>query len=178
MNPEKWQKIKAAFNQAVELEKAEREVFLRRLKETEIRAEVSDLLAAEAENNFAEPIAKLSQIWPEESAATYRDKMIGSYKIIREIGRGGMGIVFEAVREKEDFSQIVALKLLKRGMDSDAMLRRFRHERQILAWLEHVNVARLLDGGLSEDGVPFFAMEYVQGQAIDDFCRENRLSIY
>jgi eukaryotic-like serine/threonine-protein kinase len=88
-----------------------------------------------------------------------------------------MGIVFEAVREKDDFSQRVALKLLKKGMDSDAMLRRFSHERQILASLEHQNIARLIDGGRSEEGTPFFALEFVKGQPIDEFCNERNLSI-
>jgi eukaryotic-like serine/threonine-protein kinase len=176
MNSEKWQQIKSAFNEAIELDSAEQNKFLQNVDE-EIRAEVLKLIEAEKENNFAEPVANLSNLWQEESAETYLDKEISGYTIVREIGHGGMGIVFEAVRQKDDFSQTVALKLLKKGMDSDAMLRRFSHERQILASLEHPNIARLLDGGRSSEGTPFFAMEFVKGQPIDEFCEEKKLSI-
>ncbi len=177
MNSEKWQQIKAIFNEAIELDSAECETFLKNQTDAEIIAEVRELLEAEKQNNFAQPVANLSQIWQEESGENYIGKEVGGYKILNEIGYGGMGIVFEAVRQKDDFSQTVALKLLKRGMDSDAMLRRFSHERQILASLEHPNIARLLDGGRSAEGTPFFAMEFVKGLSIDDFCNEQNLSI-
>jgi len=180
MNPEKWQKIKAIFNEAVELDSAECEAFLKDQTDAdaEILTEVRKLLAAEKENNFAEPVANLSNLWQDEKAEDFLGKEIGDYKILREIGRGGMGIVFEAVREKDDFSQTVALKLLKRGMDSDAMLRRFRHERQILASLEHPNIAHLLDGGRTTDGLPFFAMEFVKGEPLDEYCDEKNLTTH
>lgn len=176
MNSEKWQQIKAVFNDAVEMNPADCEAFLLNGDE-DIRLEVLKLLEAEKENNFAQPVANLSGLWQEESAESYIGKEIGGYKIIKEIGHGGMGIVFEAVRQMDDFSQTVALKLLKRGMDSNAMIRRFLHERQILSSLEHPNIARLLDGGRNEEGTPFFAMEFVKGQPIDEFCEEQNLSI-
>ena len=177
MSPENWQKIKAIFNEAVELDSAECEDLLKNQADAEILAEVRKLLAAEKHNNFAEPVANLSHLWQDERAEDFLGRQIGNYKITREIGRGGMGIVFEASRETADFSQVVALKLLKRGMDSDAMLRRFRHERQILASLEHPNIARLLDGGMTDDGLQFFALEYVKGQPLDEYCNEKDLSI-
>ncbi|HRH44383.1 MAG TPA: serine/threonine-protein kinase, partial [Pyrinomonadaceae bacterium] len=177
MNPEKWQKIKELFNQAVEMSPTECEIFLQNLADAEIRSEVLKLIEAEKQNNFAEPVANLSNLWREGFAENYIGKEICGYKIIREIGHGGMGIVFEAVRQKDDFSQTVALKLLKKGMDSDAMLRRFSNERQILASLEHPNIARLLDGGRSEEGTPFFAMEFVNGIPFNEFCNEKDLSI-
>lgn len=177
MNPEKWQQIKAIFNAAVELDSAEREVFLERQTDEEIVSEVRRLLEAENENNFAEPVANLSQLWIEESAENYIGKEFAGYKIVREIGAGGMGIVFEAVRQKDGFSQTVALKVLRRGLDSEAMLRRFSQERQILAALEHPHIARLIDGGRSDDGTPFLAMEYVSGLPIDEFCNNRNLSI-
>jgi eukaryotic-like serine/threonine-protein kinase len=179
MSPENWQKIKAIFNEAVELDSAEAELFLQNEPGTnaEILAEVRQLLAAEKQNNFEKPVANLTHLWQDKSAEDFVGKEIGNYKITREIGRGGMGIVFEALRETDDFSQTVALKLLKKGMDSDAMLRRFRVERQILASLEHPNIARLLDGGRASDGLPFFALEYVKGQPIDEYCSEKNLSI-
>ncbi|HEY0429456.1 MAG TPA: serine/threonine-protein kinase [Pyrinomonadaceae bacterium] len=179
MNPDKWQKIKLIFNEAVELAPADCERFLQNQNniEPEILAEVRKLLAAEKQNNFETPVADLSRLWQDEAAEDFIGREIGNYKITREIGRGGMGVVFEAVREKDDFSQTVALKLLKRGMDSAAMLRRFSHERAILASLEHPNIARLLDGGMSADGLPFFAMEFVNGRPLDEFCREKNLGI-
>ncbi len=179
MNSENWQKIKTTFNEAVELAPDKCEAFLQNQNgaDKEILAEVRKLLAAEQQNNFAEPVANLSHLWQEDAAEDFLDRQIGNYKITKEIGRGGMGIVFEALRDTPDFSQTVALKLLKRGMDSEAMLRRFRSERQILASLEHPNIARLLDGGMTDDGVQFFALEYVKGQPINDYCNERNLSV-
>ncbi|MEO6589462.1 MAG: protein kinase [Pyrinomonadaceae bacterium] len=180
MSPENWQKIKAVFNEAVELSPDEWEFVLKSQNgdmDAEILSEVRKLLSAEQQNNFSEPVANLSHLWQDDEAESFTGKQIGSYKIIKEIGHGGMGIVFEAVREIDDVSQKVALKLLKRGMDSDAILRRFRHERQILASLEHPNIARLLDGGNSAEGKPFFAMEFVEGKPLDKFCNEKNLSV-
>ncbi len=179
MSPENWQKIKAIFNEAVELPPDEWEFVLNSQNGTdaEILLEVRKLLAAEKQNKFETPVANLSHLWQDEEAEDFLGKQIGNYKITKEIGRGGMGIVFEAVREGEDFLQIVALKLLKRGMDSDAMLRRFRSERQILASLEHPNIAHLLDGGITNEGTSFFAMEFVKGQPLDEFCNKRNLPI-
>src|SRR4029077_590638 len=101
----------------------------------------------------------------------------GPYRVIREIGRGGMGRVFLAERADHEFSRRVAIKLIKRGMDTDAIIRRFRNEREILASLDHPNIARLLDGGTCRDGLPYFVMEYIEGQPIDCFCDERRYSI-
>ena len=100
---------------------------------------------------------------------------VGPYRLIREIGSGGMGTVFLAVRNDDAFQRRVAIKVLRRGMDTDAIVRRFRHERQILASLQHPYIAGLLDGGSTSDGLPYFAMEYVQGQNISDFCEARKL---
>ncbi|HEY8560239.1 MAG TPA: protein kinase [Pyrinomonadaceae bacterium] len=179
MDSEKWQRIKAIFNEAVELAPAAQASFLdsQTSADAEILAEVRNLLAAERKNDFADPIAGVAHLWQAEEAEELVGTRIGDYKILREIGRGGMGVVFEAVREKADFSQRVALKILKRGMDSDQMLRRFRHERQILAALEHPNIARLLDGGRTDDNLPYFAMEFVEGKPLDEFCDAQNLNI-
>jgi serine/threonine protein kinase len=99
------------------------------------------------------------------------------YRIVREIGRGGMGRVFLAERADQMFHKQVAIKLIKRGMDTDAVVRHFRNEREILASLDHPNIARLLDGGSSRDGLPYFVMEYIQGQPIDCFCDERKYSV-
>jgi tetratricopeptide (TPR) repeat protein/predicted Ser/Thr protein kinase len=103
--------------------------------------------------------------------------MIGQYRLLECIGSGGMGAVYLAKRADQQFQMQVAIKLIKRGMDTDSILRRFQHERQILASLEHPNIARLLDGGTTEDGVPYFVMEYIEGQRIDRYAEEHQLSI-
>src|SRR5262249_11433822 len=94
----------------------------------------------------------------------------------REIGHGGMGVVYLAVRADDHYRKRVAIKLVQRGMDVDFVIRRFRHERQILASLDHPNIARLLDGGATPSGLPYFVMEYIEGQPIDEYCDHNRLS--
>ena len=104
------------------------------------------------------------------------DRRIGPYKLIRELGHGGMGTVFLAARADEQFEKRVALKVV-RGSDSEEVVRFFRRERQILAGLEHPNICRLLDGGSTEEGLPYFVMEYVEGEPIDHFCDERKLSI-
>lgn len=104
-------------------------------------------------------------------------RRIGTYKIHALIGQGGMSTVYLAVRADDQFQKRVALKLVKRGMDTDEIVRRFRTERQILAGLDHPNIALLLDGGTSEDGLPYFAMEYVEGARIDEYCDDHRLDI-
>jgi non-specific serine/threonine protein kinase/serine/threonine-protein kinase len=100
---------------------------------------------------------------------------VGPYRLIRELGRGGMGTVYLAVRSDDAFQKRVAVKILKRGMDTEAIVRRFRNERQILASLEHPHIAGLLDGGTTPDGLPYFAMEYVEGQPIDEYADAQHL---
>ena len=102
---------------------------------------------------------------------------VGPYRLRALLGRGGMGEVWEAERADGQFDQIVALKLLKRGMDSEEVLRRFLRERQILARLEHPHIARLLDGGIAADGRPFFALERVEGEALGEWCRAHGASL-
>lgn len=102
---------------------------------------------------------------------------LGPYRIDKLLGRGGMGSVHLATRE-DDYRKKVALKVIKRGMDTDEIVQRFRHERQILARLEHPHVARLLDGGSTPDGRPFFVMEYIAGEPIDAYCDEHKLPVY
>jgi serine/threonine-protein kinase len=102
---------------------------------------------------------------------------IGPYRVIHEAGHGGMGAVYLAERADDQFRQRVALKLVRGGLHSEYLVRRFREERQILASLDHPNIARLLDGGVTVEGMPFFAMEYVEGTPIDRFCDEQQLSV-
>jgi serine/threonine protein kinase/tetratricopeptide (TPR) repeat protein len=114
-----------------------------------------------------------------EQSATVVDRLIGQrvgvFELKKEIGRGGMGAVYLAERADGEFRQKVAVKLIKRGMDTDFIVRRFRHERQILANLNHPNIANLLDGGTSADGLPYFVMEFIEGELLYNYCDKNRL---
>src|SRR6185437_5957762 len=97
----------------------------------------------------------------------------GPYRVLSEIGRGGMGSVYLATRGDEQYRKQVAIKVVKRGMDTADVLGRFRHERQILANLDHPYIARLLDGGTTPDGRPFFIMEFVEGRPLQVYCDER-----
>jgi serine/threonine-protein kinase len=102
---------------------------------------------------------------------------IGPYRIVRPLGHGGMGDVYLAVREGDGFSHTVAVKVIRRGFDTDRILRRFRQERRILAGLTHPNIASLVDGGATADGRPYFVMEFVEGDTIDEYCEQRGLSV-
>jgi serine/threonine protein kinase/Tfp pilus assembly protein PilF len=104
-------------------------------------------------------------------------RRIGPYVVVRELGQGGMGTVYLAARADDQYEKRVAIKVLRAGMESQEMLRHFRRERQILAGLEHPNIARLLDGGATDEGAPYFVMEYIQGQRIDEYCDRRKLSV-
>src|ERR1700744_3390408 len=172
-----WQRIQSIFLAAADLPVEERDYAVGVLCEgdTELFDEVHSLLIAD--NDSSVTIDSAIQ----GVAATILDtpiligERLGAYRIVREIGRGGMGSVYLALRDDEEYVKEVALKVVKRGMNSEEVLRRFRDERQILAKLDHPFIARLFDGGTTADGVPFFAMEYVEGRPVDVFCRENEL---
>jgi non-specific serine/threonine protein kinase/serine/threonine-protein kinase len=176
MTPERWQQIKALFHAAVELKPSARAEFLLANcgDDEALRGEVARLLAAdEGQANFLE--SSPLRVVAETTSLTGR--RIGAYKIIREIGRGGMGTVWEAVRDDDEFAQRVALKIIRRGMDTEEMLRRFRTERQILARLDHPHIARLLNGGSTEDGLPWYAMDLIAGRDIASHIRAHQLSV-
>jgi eukaryotic-like serine/threonine-protein kinase len=177
MNVERWHKIKKTFNEAAEMSVANRHQFLNKvcLNDAAMRGEIEKMLRfADDENDTFESNAfeLLGDNYPGKIP-----ERIGKYKILREIGRGGMGAVYEAIYETENFSQRVALKVIKRGMDTDQILSRFRHEQRILASLVHPNIAQFLDGGMTADNLPFYAMEFVEGKTLDDFCAEENLNV-
>jgi serine/threonine protein kinase len=171
MDSEKWKTIKATFAAVLELPPAERVRFLSGSSE-EIRSEVEKLLTSytEAESFISTPLLVQKGLRKKRLEEDLIGKKIEGYVILKKIGEGGMGRVFLAERRGEEFSQKVALKLIKRGMDTTLVLKRFLKERQILAELEHQNIARLFDGGSTDDGLPFFVMEYVEGESIKSFC--------
>ena len=114
---------------------------------------------------------------PADEGAAMEGRRIGPYRVLRALGRGGTGAVYLAVRVDDQFRKNVALKLLRRGMETGDLILRFRRERQILAALEHPHVAQIHDGGATEDGLPYFVMEYVEGQPIDRYCDSRRLTL-
>jgi serine/threonine protein kinase/tetratricopeptide (TPR) repeat protein len=173
---ERYQRAKKVFLAVCDLEAAELAAALDREcgDDAELRADVESLLAHQDA-----PTATIGGVGPDlaprgEAGEPMR---IGAYRVIRELGRGGMGVVYLGMREDDQFKRRVAIKVLKRGMDTDEILRRFELERQLLAALNHPGIARLYDGGQTDDGLPYFAMEYVEGQPIDVYCDTHRLRI-
>jgi serine/threonine-protein kinase len=181
MKPERYKQVKEIFAAAVECDTGSRAALLGRVcnGDEELRLEVESLLEHDKpavkfiEESVFEVTARRLAANDSQAMAEQR---IGAYKILREIGRGGMGVVYFAARDDDQFHKHVAIKLIKRGMDTDAVLQRFRNERQILAGLEHPNITRLLDGGTTADGVPYFVMEYVEGETINRYCDSHKLS--
>jgi len=181
MQSENWKKIKELLDEVLSLELSERQKFLDNAKvSAELRAEVESLLAFETES---EDLMRLSAVefskdfFDEAAQNLLVGQQIGNYKIIRELGQGGMGAVYLAERADGKFEQKVALKLLKREMNTSALRRRFEQEQKILASLGHPNIARLLDAGATDDKVPFLAMEYVEGLPIDEYCAKHQLDL-
>jgi Tol biopolymer transport system component/serine/threonine protein kinase/tetratricopeptide (TPR) repeat protein len=187
MTPELWKQVEEIFQAALDRAPEQRAAFIVEAcaGNASLREHVEALIAShERAGSFIEaPIfaidaATLIGLPPDAQTGSMTGKRIGAYRIVREVGRGGMGAVYLAERADEAFQKRAAIKLVKRGMDTDFILRRFRHERQILANFDHPNIARLLDGGTTEDDLPYFVMEYVEGQPITRFCDDHRLSIY
>jgi serine/threonine protein kinase len=180
MKPERYRQVKQLFAGAIECEIAQRPDFLARAcaGDEELRGEVESLLAHdEPAGKFIEESAfeVTARLLAAGEAQALTAERIGPYKVLDEIGRGGMGVVYLAIRDDDEFHKQVAIKLIKRGMDTDAVVRRFRNERQILANLEHPNIARLLDGGTTDAGLPYLVMEYVEGTPVTDYCDAHRL---
>ncbi len=148
----------------------------------ELRAEVDSLLAADAGAGAFIDRPALPWLDVPDSADGLAEedpfigRQLGPYSIEECLGRGGMGAVYLASRADKEFEHRVALKMIRRGMDSELVVRRFRHERQILATLNHPHIARLFDGGTTPEGLPYFVMEYVAGTPIDRYADEHRLS--
>lgn len=175
--PYRWQRIKKAFADAKDLGDLDRAKFLRGLS-PDLRVSVERLIAAdETAGAFMEtPFAMEHGLARNGSEISERTEIDG-YRLIDVIGSGGMGTVYLAEQSGESFSHRVALKLIKRGMDTEAVLKRFLMERQILANLEHPNIARMLDGGSTPDGLPYFVMEYVKGRSIRAYCDAEGLDV-
>ena len=185
MTPERWRLIETIFQHAADLEPSARTLYLDKAcrNDPELRQEVEALLASDTplgpliRGAVLEAAAELDPEGSDLSAIGTLGRRIGPYRLARLLGRGGMGSVYLAVRDDEQYEKTVAIKLVRRGMASDFVLRRFRRECQILARLEHPNIARLLDAGVSSDGLPYLVMEYVDGKPINQYCEAAQLSI-
>ena len=181
MTPERWGRVKEIFAAALERDPSERTTYVDQAcaSDAELRGEVVSLLEAhETADGFIEQEAAQRVGLP--SAAPKQDWIglrLGPYRIVGEAGRGGMSQVFKAVRDDQQYEKQVAIKLLKPGLDTDSLLRRFKAERQILAQLSHPNIAHLLDGGATEDGAPYLVMEYIEGKPIDAYCDDRELGV-
>jgi non-specific serine/threonine protein kinase/serine/threonine-protein kinase len=173
--PPPWERVHALFHDVLELDAAARDARLAQLDRDEpaIAREVRSLLHAHAESSgfLGTPPAGavLRAVAPGDR--------LGPYRIVEEIGHGGMGVVYRATRDDENFTKDVAIKLIDPGMRSDEVLRRFRAERQILAMLDHPHIARLLDGGTAPDGSPYLVMEHVAGRPLLAFCDARGLGV-
>lgn len=183
MTPERWQQVRQVLSAVVALPANLRKDFLETScgGDTELHAEVESLLVAheQAQSQFLEtPVINLRSLPASVPVvATRAGRRIGSYLVIEELGRGGMGEVYRAVRADGEFKKEVAIKLVRGGYNSSTILERFRNERQILASLDHPNIARLIDGGTTDEGISYLVMELVEGATIDSYCDAHRLSV-
>src|SRR5499427_4745967 len=181
MSPERWARVDALLSAVLDRKEEQRAAFLEQQCEgdEDLRKQVQALLTAhEAAGSFLETLPRLSPpgAIPQEPVQVATGRHIGPYRVLGEIGHGGMGAVYRAIRDDDQYQKQVAIKLVRGELGSDYLLDRFKAERQILANLEHPNIARLIDGGTTQEGWPFFSMEYVEGKPIDEYCSAGNLS--
>jgi serine/threonine protein kinase/tetratricopeptide (TPR) repeat protein len=175
---ETWEQAKEILALALEQSAEERIAFVRKAcgGDAALLAEVESLLVNyDGADSLLEnsPAANLFSFHP----VVMTGKRVGAYRIIREIGHGGMAVVYLGERDDQNYRKQIAIKMVKPGIDTEQVLHRFRNERQTLAALDHSNIVKLLDGGSSDDGSPYLVMEYVEGLPIDQYCDLNQLSI-
>jgi predicted Ser/Thr protein kinase len=181
MQPDRFAQLRELFEQALPLNGAEREAFLQRVTAADpaLGFELENLLQAHARGT--DRLSQPAQV-PDSLRVTARPNtdpsmVFGSYRVMRELGRGGMGTVYLAVRDDDTFRKTVALKVIRGGVDDEDFIRRFKQERQILAALDHPHIARILDGGTTPDNRPYFVMEFVEGQQIDSYCDTHKCGL-
>jgi eukaryotic-like serine/threonine-protein kinase len=183
VKPERWRQVREILDMAIALPANERTAYLEVVcsGDASLRSEVESLLVShEAAGSvfLKNPVVDFKSSVAESALRRARvGRRIGVYQITEEIGHGGMGEVHRAVRADGQYDKQVAIKLVRVGVDTPILVGRFRHERQILASMEHPNIARLHDGGTTEDGVLYLVMELIEGQRIDTYCDAHKLSI-
>lgn len=178
----RWQRIKDLFAAALELESDARASLLQDTcaGDADLRIEIESLLLAHADTDgFLDGAAAADVIDPQQLAehSSWIGRRLGAYRIVAEIGRGGMSEVFQATRDDDEYHREVAIKVMQAGLDSRSLVQRFKIEMQILATLDHPNIARLHDGGRTQEGLPYLVMEYIRGRPIDQYCAEHSLGV-
>lgn len=172
-----WDQAKEILATALEMRSEERAEFVRRAcgNDEALFAEVESLLL---HHDQADSLLENTPAadWLSFESATWTGKRLGAYRIVRKLGEGGMAVVYLGERDDAQYQKRVAVKMLRPGFYSAETIHRFRNERQTLATLDHPNIVRLLDGGTTEEGLPYLVMDYVEGVRIDDYCGSNRLS--
>ncbi len=179
MTPKAWRRIEDLFQAVVEKPLADREGLLAAIRSShpDLHQEVASLVAAHEQAEAFLSMPPLFASGHSQTAANPPQSMIGPYRIDREIGSGGMGTVYAASRADSQFARRVALKVVRAGLESESILARFRAERQILATLDHPNIARLLDGGVTPEGRPFLVTELIDGVPLNEYCASRNLSV-
>jgi non-specific serine/threonine protein kinase/serine/threonine-protein kinase len=183
MNPERWQQVRQLFDRAVAAPDAQRTALLAAScsDDLELRNEVASLLRSHQQAGsvfLREPALALNL--PAIASAENGSRIgirVGVYRLVELIGQGGMGDVYRAERADGQYDKQVAIKFVRAGLDTAAILERFRNERQVLASLDHPNIARLLDGGTTDEGIPYLVMELIDGTPIDQYCDSQKLPI-
>ncbi|MBV9880160.1 MAG: protein kinase, partial [Gemmatirosa sp.] len=180
MDAGRWDAVKAMLHEALERPSEDRDAYLDAAcaGDAALRAELASLVAAHDDDFLEVPaFAAAADALERGRRDDLAGGRVGPFRVVREIGRGGMGTVYLADRADGTYERRVALKVISRGMDTDLVVRRFRRERQILAGLDHPDIARLFSGGTTDDGRPYLVMEYVEGEPIDVYCARHALGI-
>ena len=183
MQAERWQRLEQIFQSALDCVPQRRAAWLDEAcgDDLELRCDVDSLLAAHDTGNsdFTQPaaFAEALRVLQQRTAASHEGQRIGPYRVVRELGRGGMSRVYLAERADEAFEKQVAIKIVERGLHTEEVAQRFQSERQILARLDHPNITRILDGGTTGEGLPYLVMDYVEGEPIDRYCDAHRLDV-
>jgi serine/threonine protein kinase len=183
LTPESWRRVRQILEQALEVAPERRSVYLEEVcaGDQALRREVEALIAADQQAGTGflagSAVDASTILTAAEELVSLIGTRIGPYQIVEEIGHGGMGTVYRAVRADDQYRKEVAIKVVRGGLGDEFRLHRFLAERQILANLDHANIARLLDGGATEDGRPYVVMEYVEGRPIDEYCDQGKLPV-
>lgn len=181
MEAERWRQIESIFQSALECEPMARAALLDCScgGDAELRTQVESLLLSYEAGGATNSPALQEGLTILEAHANplMPERKLGPYRIVREIGRGGFGVVYLAARADQAFEKLVAVKVLPRGLEGEDIVKRFRSERQILASFDHPNIMRLLDGGSTEEGLPYLVMEYIEGEPIDQYCDARKLNV-
>jgi serine/threonine protein kinase len=183
VTPERWQQVSEALGKVLHSSTTQRLDYLAEIarRDPELHRELESLLVSHEQAGTEFLNAPALQTTEDEGKASLRPTLLGrrlgAYQIVEQIGVGGMGEVYRALRADDQYSKQVALKVVRGGHDSAFVIRRFKNERQILANLDHPNIARLLDGGTAEDGAPYFVMELIEGESIDQYCDHHQQGI-